>query len=69
MLLDWLLLRAPAVYSHFALAQAIGVSSLRVGQVLGNVVHVQHFHGIAALVRLGDGVEHGRRVSMWSWNG
>jgi hypothetical protein len=68
-LLDGLEPQPTAIFSHFDIAEELGVSTRRVGLVLGNIVHVQHWHGIALLVRIGR-VRQGRHwVSLWQWAG
>jgi hypothetical protein len=65
-LLDWIAAQpAASVYSHHTLADVLGVDTRRIGQILGNMAHVQNFHNLAALVRIGRGSEGGVQVSLW----
>jgi hypothetical protein len=65
-LLDWLTAQpAASVFSHRTLADVLGVDTHRIGQILGNMAHVQNFHNLAGLVRIGRGSEGGLRVSFW----
>ena len=65
-LLDWIAAQSAAsVFSHRTLADVLRVDTRRIGQILGNMAHVQNFHNLAALVRIGRGSEGGLRMSYW----
>jgi hypothetical protein len=67
-LLDWLVIQrqaGAAIFTHLQLADVLGVDGRRIGQILGNLAHVQNFHNLIAVARVGTRRESGRRVSIW----